>query len=560
MISLRGVCVFILLGCSLSARAGVIEFTATTFSGPENVTPMTVVTVSRTGVVTAAATVLVTSANGTAMAGADYTAVNTTLRWSAGDGTSKTVNIPITDDRLVEADETLTLTLSAVTGDTLGDNISATVTITDYEQGALQFSASQYQVRENHGAALITISRINGSQGEVTVNYATSNKTATAPEYYIAKSGTITFAEGVTSWTFPITIINNSVGQTDKSFGVTLSTLTGGAVAGEHMTTTVTIINDDTDFTPSLTRIAPVRAGVTQPAVLNLSQPSPFNTTTTLLQSINRIPELAITLLSAIQSTTGVMTIAVGGTTFHMLPLRATQVPTSTTPAIYLNPDFSGRMVTDTSLQIEFQPALAAIDVLQTQLTAFQLPRLTITTQGNITVQRLQGPPPLDLGDDGKLVINNSFYDRFNMRPSIVTTPAAAGSKVGVHFHPHPHPGLPNEVYLRVVYSNASQLREQLLTSAPVIAEELKEELLEMSGVSDVRFGEFGMVTFVHGGRLQQLYADLIIRRVDPASYTGALRTGLFNMPDLNGDGAEDFRMVYSTGDEQNFLYAAPTP
>lgn len=558
MNSLRGICVVILLGCSLSAQAGVVEFSAATFAGPENVTPMATVTVSRTGVATAAATVLVTSTNGTATAGTDFTAVNTTLRWTAGDSANKTVNIPITDDKLVEGNETLTLTLSAVTGDTLGTNTTTTVTINDYEQGALQFSAAEYQALEEGGTATITVSRVNGSSGAVTVNYATSNKTATAPDFYQTKTGTLSFADGVTSQTFAITIVNNSVGQADKTVGLTLSSLTGGAVAGERMTATLTILNDDLDFTPSLTKITPVRAGVTQSSVLNLSQPSPFDNTTTLLQAVNRIPELSITSLSATQASTGIVTISVGGTTYHLLPLTATRISNSVTPAIFMNTDFSGRLITDEFLQIEFQPALAAIDVLQTQLTAMQLPKLTVTTHGNITVQRYQGPPPLDLDSNGKLVINNAFYDRFNVRPSIVSTPAAAGSSVGVHVHPHPNAALPNEIFLRVVYNSGSQLREQLLTSAAAISEELTEGLLDLNGVSEVRFGEFGMVTFVYNDREHRLYADFVVRRVDPASYTGVLRAGLYNAPDLNGDGTEDFRMVYSNGDEQNFLYFAP--
>jgi hypothetical protein len=555
---LRQICFVVLLGVSLGAQAGVLEFTATAFSGVEATSPMTI-TVKRTGVVTAAATVVVKSADVTASAGADYTALTTTLRWAAGDATDKTISLAVLDDRISEASETLTLTLSEVTGDTIGASAQTTLTIADFEQGALQFSTVDYQVNEEAGAVTIAVVRSGGSNGAVTISYATANRTATAPDYYLTKTGTLTFAEGVTSQTFAVTIVNNTLGQIDRTVGLTLSTPGGGALAGERVSATLTIINDDADFTAGLTKITPTRTGVTQPVVINLSQPSPFNSKNSLLQAVNRIPELTITALAALQSAAGVVTIAVGDATYHLLPYSGFKVSASTKPAIYVNQDSSGRIITDEGLQVGFQPALAAVDVLQTQLTAMKLPKLTVTDQGNITVQRNQGPPQLDVDSTGKLVINNGFYDRFNLRPLIVSTLATPGSAVGVHMHAHPNAGLPNEIYLRVVYSSGNQLRQQLLTSAPMITEELSAALLAMKDVTKVQLEDFGVTSFTFNGRRLYVYADLIVRRVDPTTYAGStLKTGLFNVSDLNGDGSDDFRMVYSNGDEQNFFYIAP--
>ncbi|MES3006523.1 MAG: Calx-beta domain-containing protein [Pseudomonadota bacterium] len=542
----------------MTSQAGVLEFAATTFSGVETTSPVTI-SVRRTGVATAAATVVVKSADGTASAGTDYTAVTTTLRWAAGDVADKTISLALLDDRVAEESETLTLALSEVTGDTVGTSAQTTVTIGDFEQGTLQFSATDYQVNEEGGTATITVQRSGGSNGSVTINYATANKTATAPDYYLTKTGTLTFAEGVTSQTFTVTVVNNTLGQIDRTVALTLNTPGGGALAGERITATLTIVNDDADFTAGLTKITPTRTGVTQSPVINLSQPSPFNSKNSLLQAVNRIPELTITTLSALQSGAGIMTIAVGDATYHLLPYTASKVSSTTKPAIFVNQDSSGRIITDEGLQIGFQPALAAVDVLQTQLTAMKLPKLTITEQGNITVQRNQGPPQLDLDSSGKLVINNAFYDRFNLRPAVVSTLAPAGSTVGLHMHPHPNSRLPNEVYLRVVYSSGTQLRQQLLTSAPAITDELVAGLMAIKDVTKVRVEEFGIISFTFNGRQLYVYADLIVRRVDPTTYAGStLKTGLFNVSDLNGDGSEDFRMVYSNGDEQTFFYITP--
>ena len=553
--ALRCAAALLAVVASAGVHAGSIEFSSATFTTNEITTPG-VVTLNRTGVTTAAASVLVTTSNGTATATNDYTAVSITVNWAAGDAASKNVSIPILDDRLVEGDETITVTLSAVTGDTLGAVTSATLTIQDYEQGTLQFSAATLDVAENAGTATLTVSRTSGSNGAVTIAYATTNGTATSPDFYTATTGILSFADGETSKTLSVPIINNSLGQANKDFRVTLSTITGGALAGTTLVATVTIINDDTDFTGGLTKITPARIGVTQPVILNLTQNSPFVSTNTLLATINRIPELSITGLVAAQAANGITSIAVGENTYHFMPYTATRVVPGTTQGIFLNSDFSGFMITDERLKFSFQPALAAIDVLQTQLTAAQMPKLTITEYGNITVQRIQGTPPLDLDSSGKLVINNRYYDRFNFRPAIVssTVPATLTAGITLLPHPNPHPALKDEVIVQVVFTSGTQRRMQLMTTAPYISDELSTSLQALSGVTDVRFGENGIVTFRYNGRLLTLYADMVVRRIDPTTYTGTAPKGFFDAGDLNGDGSADFRMLYSTGDEQNFL------
>lgn len=545
---------FALLAVCVSAQAATVQFTASTYSTSENVTPA-IVTISRNGDVTAAASVLVTTSNGTATATNDYTAVSITVNWAAGDAANKTVSIPVLEDRLVESTETVNLSLSTVTGDTLGATTTATLNIVDYEQGTLQFGAATYQVAETAGTATIAVTRTNGSNGTVTIAYATANGTATSPDFYTATTGVLSFAEGITTQNIVVPIINNTLGQANRDFRINLTTITGGALAGTTLSTTIPIVNDDTDFTPGLTKITPVRTGVTQPPVLSLTQASPFLSTNTLLATINRIPELSITGLVALQGSTGIGTISVGDSTYHFLPYTATQVAQGTTQGIFLNGDQSGYMVTDERFRIGFQPALAAVDVLQTQLTAAQMPKLTVTEYGNITVQRNQGPPPLDLDSTGKLVINNSFYDRFIVRPAIVSTLVPASTAVGVNLEPHPHPALRNEVYLRIVFTSGTQRRQQLMMTAPLITDELVTSLRSMSGVTDVRVEEFGITTFRFNGRVLTLYADMIVRRIDPTTYVGVTPPrGFFDAGDLNGDGTADFRMLYSTGDEQTFL------
>src|SRR5204862_7228603 len=95
------------------------------------------------------------------------------------------------------------------------------------QAGTLHFSAPGYSVVENQGTATITVTRTNGSAGSVSVNYATSNGTATAGSDYTATSGTLTFAAGETSKTFTVPIINDTAVENAETFTLTLSSPTG---------------------------------------------------------------------------------------------------------------------------------------------------------------------------------------------------------------------------------------------------------------------------------------------------------------------------------------------
>ncbi|MFV1984356.1 MAG: Calx-beta domain-containing protein [Thiohalomonadales bacterium] len=194
-------------------------------------------------------------AGGTATEGNDYTLAGNTLTFAAG-VTSQTIRVAIVDDTQVEPDETFTLRLTALTGNaTIGATSTATVTIIDNDSvqpqpGSLAFSVATSSINEGAGTATLTVTRTGGSDGSVTVNYGTVVSVpgagiATEVDDYLATSGTLTFAAGVTSHTIPITIIDDILVEGDEIFTVDLSTPTGGASLGATSSTTVTIIDND---------------------------------------------------------------------------------------------------------------------------------------------------------------------------------------------------------------------------------------------------------------------------------------------------------------------------
>ena len=112
--------------------------------------------------------------------------------------------------------------------------------------GTLQLSASSSTVNENQGTATVTVNRTGGSDGAVTVHYATSNGTATAGSDYTATSGTLTFAAGETQKTFTVPITDDTAVEGNETFNVTLSSPTGGAALGSPTSSTITIVDNDT--------------------------------------------------------------------------------------------------------------------------------------------------------------------------------------------------------------------------------------------------------------------------------------------------------------------------
>jgi hypothetical protein len=76
-------------------------------------------------------------------------------------------------------------------------------------QSTVQFSTTSMMVGENAGQAVATVRRANDLDRIVTVDYATSDATATAGEDYVATVGTLTFAAGQTNQTIVVPILND---------------------------------------------------------------------------------------------------------------------------------------------------------------------------------------------------------------------------------------------------------------------------------------------------------------------------------------------------------------
>jgi hypothetical protein len=115
------------------APGGVLRFATPTYTAIEN-SNLATITVNRTGGAFGAASVTVSTANGTAIAGADYTATTTTLNFADG-VMSQTFSIPVLNDAAVEGNETVILNFSNYNGCGM-PGPAGLLTITDDDDGA----------------------------------------------------------------------------------------------------------------------------------------------------------------------------------------------------------------------------------------------------------------------------------------------------------------------------------------------------------------------------------------------------------------------------------------
>ena len=186
------------------------------------------------------------TSDGSATAGADYTATSGTLHWASGDSADKTFTVPVTWDGRGEGPETINLSLSNGDGADLGPNTAAVIHVADDgASGPLQLTATSYDVNEA-GGATVTVTRSGGSLGgPVSVDYSTSDGSAAAGSDYTAASGTLTFGPGESSKSFTVAITGDSVHEGGESFQVKLANPGGGAALGSPASATINIADDD---------------------------------------------------------------------------------------------------------------------------------------------------------------------------------------------------------------------------------------------------------------------------------------------------------------------------
>jgi hypothetical protein len=118
------------------------------------------------------------------------------------------------------------------------------------DPSTVQFSSSNYGVGEGAGSATITVTRSGDTSGMSTVDFVTSDGTASQMKDYEVVSGTLSFAAGETSKTFSVLITDDLYVEGNETITLNLSNPVGGTISGPA-TVTLTIL--DNDITPPTT-------------------------------------------------------------------------------------------------------------------------------------------------------------------------------------------------------------------------------------------------------------------------------------------------------------------
>jgi Calx-beta domain/Lamin Tail Domain/Domain of unknown function (DUF4214) len=109
----------------------------------------------------------------------------------------------------------------------------------------IDFGAPEFHVAENQGAAHITVTRIGDLSSPATVDYFTSDNSASERTDYTTTMGTVRFAPGETQKTFDVLISDDLISEANENAFLGLLNATGNAGIGPRNSAALVIHDDD---------------------------------------------------------------------------------------------------------------------------------------------------------------------------------------------------------------------------------------------------------------------------------------------------------------------------
>ena len=215
-----------------------------------------------------------TSCNG------DYLGHAGSITFAPGE-TTKAVRVQILECADAEGFEAFTLALSTPENASIA-RASGRISIVDNDTVVAipRLFVRDAVVDENDGSALVSV-LLGGTAGQrsnstVTVDYATSNATATAGGDYTGAAGTLSFAPGETAKTVEIQIADDADDELSERFMLGLSTPSGATISDGTGTVVIGASDADASSSPSLSAPADLVLGEADgfiDLVVSLSEP-----------------------------------------------------------------------------------------------------------------------------------------------------------------------------------------------------------------------------------------------------------------------------------------------
>jgi len=110
---------------------------------------------------------------------------------------------------------------------------------------AMQFSAAQYNGTEGNGSATITVTRTGDLTSVASVDYSTTDGTASERTDYARSAGTLSFGAGESQKTFDVLITDDNIQEGTETVALTLSRPGGNGVLGSTTSATLAILDND---------------------------------------------------------------------------------------------------------------------------------------------------------------------------------------------------------------------------------------------------------------------------------------------------------------------------
>ena len=236
--------------------------------------------------------------------GTDVTLSTTTLMFTSDTWSqSQAVTVTATEDEDAAADPNVKLS-HMVTGIREYQSVTADpVTVTIVENDVSTLSVDNARAGEGDGHVVFEVTISAASDATTTVDYATSDGTATAGDDYTAASSTLMFpANSTSSLTISVAVIDDAVDEDEEeTFTLTLSNATGAELAGGETTLSVTgtiVDNDDPQVSVNFaTSTHTVAEGAT----------------TTIRVTLSAIPEREVTIPLILTDQNGASSTDYGG-------------------------------------------------------------------------------------------------------------------------------------------------------------------------------------------------------------------------------------------------------
>jgi hypothetical protein len=231
MTSLRG---------TAAVSVGQFSFSAAEFNATEQ-DGTAVITVTRDGDISDSAEVEVALFDGTAIQGGDFINGIARATFEAGESIT-TVDFDLIEDSLDEGQEQANLILRYPLRGELGTQASANLNIADGVAGNIGTVnvANVATVTEGQNIVL-SMERVNGSDGELVVNIQTDDQSAFTGQDYRAFNESVVFAAGQTNQTINIETIDDALSEITESFAISVTSEQTQVVGGQQ----VAIIQDN---------------------------------------------------------------------------------------------------------------------------------------------------------------------------------------------------------------------------------------------------------------------------------------------------------------------------